>query len=183
MFEIQFVPNPILQKQSKPVAKIDRKIKKLAKAMAQLIENKPQGQRLGVGLSAVQVGQLKQLFIAYNPQDKKTLFFVNPKIIWQSKKLTKGVPNSNNRYEGCLSIPGVYGLVKRSQSIKLRYTNLDGQIINQKFSGFLATVIQHEYDHLNGILFPQRVLAQGNELYRLTEDGQGKEKLEAIKWE
>jgi len=168
------VPNPLLAQKSAVVKQINRPIKRLAKTMTELIANN--GQRTGVGLSAVQIGKPIQLFVVYNPQEKKNYAFINPQITWKSKVLTKGVPDREFKHEGCLSIPGIFGLVKRHSAIKVRYQNLKNQTKIEKFTGFLATVIQHEYDHLNGILFTQRVLEQNGQLYKLE-----KEKLVPVK--
>jgi peptide deformylase len=105
--------------------------------------------------------------------------FINPEIIWRSKELTEGVPKQGNKLEGCLSVPGYYGLVRRAQKIKLRWQMANGKWQMAKFSGFLATVIQHEMDHLNGILFIDCVLEQGNQLYQLEKEG-GKEILRGV---
>ena len=80
--------------------------------------------------------------------------------------MTESVPEIETDYEGCLSVPGYLGKVKRHQTIKLRYQNLKGQEKESKFSGFLATVIQHEMDHLSGILFIDRVLKQKGKIYK-----------------
>jgi len=109
----------------------------------------------------------------------KAQVFINPEIVWRSKEPTNGVPGRKNNLEGCLSIPGYYGLVRRQRSIKLKYQTIHPsrrQADNSKFTGFLATVIQHEYDHLNGVLFIDRVLQQGGKLYRF----ENKEMIEII---
>jgi len=193
------VPNSILRQKSKPARKIDKKIKKLAEEMINLIKNgqarllleserprsqRPDGQgdeRIGVGLSAVQIGKPVQLFVAYNPETKKDLVFVNPKIIWKSKEKTDGIPNKKFKYEGCLSIPGIFGLVKRHQAIKVCWLALNVKKHTKKFSGFLATVIQHEIDHLNGILFTDCVLKQKGKIYKLVKNKEGQEQLAEIK--
>ena len=195
--KIMTAPDPILRQKSRPVAKRASGLKKLAGQMTDLIKNGPEGQRIGVGLSAVQVGKLIRLFVTYNPETKKDLIFINPEIIWKSKKLTNGVPtplcpanrrgfeghSSENKYEGCLSAPSVFGLVKRHWTIKVRWLDLDGKNHARKFSGFLATVIQHEIDHLNGILFIDRILKQKGKIYKLEKENNGKEVLVEAKLE
>ena len=84
--KISTVPNSILHQKSKPVRRIDKKIKKLAGKMIGLIKTGLEGERLGVGLSAIQVGKPIRLFVAYDKQVRKDLIFINPKIIWKSKK-------------------------------------------------------------------------------------------------
>lgn len=187
--KIRIVPDPILRQKSKPVilpAGGDKKIKKLADKMIGLIKNGPPNQRererIGVGLSAVQVGKLIRLFVAYDKQVQKDLIFVNPKITWKSKKLVNSIPDTENKYEGCLSVPGYLGLVKRHQSIKLEYQAFNGRIQKRKFSGFLSTVIQHEIDHLNGILFVERVLKQKGKIYKFEKNKKGEEILVEVKF-
>lgn len=183
--KIVTTPNPVLRQKSKSVPKIDRQIKKLAQAMIQLISSSgrsasggkagPEDKPIGVGLSAVQIGQLKRLFVGLDPQKKDYRVFVNPKIVGKSKKLTEGVPERENKLEGCLSVPEVFGIIKRHQWIKLRYQNLQGQTKTEKFSSFLATVIQHEHDHLEGILFTDRILEQKGKIYKLEKTPEGEE--------
>ena len=175
------VPNSILRQKSKPARKIDKKIKKLAEEMINLIKNGQGDERIGVGLSAVQIGKPVQLFVTYNPETKKDLVFVNPKIIWKSKEKTDGIPNKKFKYEGCLSIPRIFGLVKRHQAIKVCWLALNAKKHTKKFSGFLATVIQHEIDHLNGILFTDCVLKQKGKIYKLVKNKEGQEQLAEIK--
>lgn len=170
MLEIITIPNPLLRKKSKPVAKITPAVLKLAKEMTELIKKGPEGKRIGVGLSAVQIGQPIRLFVAYDKNNDKELTFINPKISWKSKRLTDGVPGSKNQYEGCLSVPDFIGLVKRHWSIKLSYLTTNDQRLTTRFSGFIATVIQHEMDHLDGILFPQRLAEQGGKLLEIEKE-------------
>jgi len=174
------VPDPLLRQKSKPVKRLDQKVTQLAAEMIKIIKGNSRGQRIGVGLSAVQVGKLIRLFVAYSPQSKKDLVFINPKITWQSKKMTQGVPEREFPYEGCLSIPGYLGLVKRHQTIELEYQSLSGRRWKRKFTGLLATIIQHELDHLNGILFIDRVLEQKGPLYQVERNEKGEESLRPV---
>ena len=90
------------------------------------------------------------------------------------------MPERENKLEGCLSIPKIWGKVKRAKTLSLRYQDEKGNIHKEKFSGFIATIIQHETDHINGILFTQRVLEQKGKLYQTGKDEEGKEVLEEI---
>jgi len=131
-------PNPILRTKSKEIAQITPEIKQLILDMAQTMkENK------GVGLAANQVGQGIRLCLIST--EKGPLALINPQITWKS--LRRKVEE-----EGCLSCPGVYGLVKRSKIIYVRALNQEGNIISFRAEGLFARVIQHEIDHLNGIL-------------------------------
>ena len=178
MAKIITVPDPRLRTKSKAIA-FDKKTAQLIKELRETLVTK-EGTK-GVGLSAVQIGVLQRVFVAFSNKSKKMLVFVNPEIIWYSKRETKGTPESRNKYEGCLSVPGIWGIVKRSYTIKVKYQTETGRALVRKFSGLTATIIQHEYDHLNGILFVDRALEQKNELYQLETDEQGKEVLEKIK--
>jgi len=168
MAKIITVPNPILRKKSKPIAKFDKKTTRLAEELKKAIIESYDPP--GVGLSAVQIGKPLRIFVTRKNIQSKPKVLINPEIIWQSKELTDGVPGKKNRLEGCLSVPNYYGLVHRAKKIKLRWQDEKEQWQIRKFSGFLATVIQHEIDHLNGVLFIDRVLEQGNKLYRLEKD-------------
>jgi peptide deformylase len=130
----------------------------------------------GIGLAAPQVGESKRIFLAYSLPSKKFLIFINPEIVWKSRRMLLGFP-SKNKLEGCLSIPGIWGLVRRHQVVKIRYQTPSGQTVIRKFKGFLGIICQHEYDHLEGILFTDRVLEQNGKLYQLKKDEEGKERL------
>lgn len=177
MSKIITVPNPLLRKKSKNVT-LNQEILDLVKELEKTVRE-TEGVK-GVGLSAVQIGIPKRVFIAYSNKSRKFLVFINPEIVWKSKRLISGVPQ-DNRLEGCLSVPGVWGKVLRHQVIKLRYQTISGQIITRRFRGFLGIICQHEYDHLEGILFTDRVLEQKNKLYELKKDEEGKEHLEEVK--
>lgn len=181
MIIIITVPNPLLRQKSKevnPPVGGDKKIFDLIKQLEETATKK-EGVK-GVGLSAVQIGTLKRIFIAWSEKSHKFLTFINPKIVWQSKRLILGTPRAN-KLEGCLSVPGIWGLVKRHQVIKMRYQTPNGQIVTRKFRGFLGVICQHEYDHLEGILFTDRILEQKGKLYEIKKDEEGKERLEEVK--
>lgn len=134
----------------------------------------------GVGLAAPQIGVSYRVFITKPWEKSKIRVFINPEIIKQSVELTDGVPERDNKFEGCLSIPKIWGKVQRLSSLTLRFQDESGKTHEENFQGFLATIIQHETDHTNGILFPQRILEQKGKLYQSTRDADGKEILEEI---
>lgn len=112
----------------------------------------------GVGLAAPQVYESKRIIIVasrpsprypYAPQMEPTAM-INPVITWQSEERSKD-------WEGCLSIPGIRGLVPRSIKIRLKYLDRNGNTFEEEFSDFIARIIQHEYDHIEGISFLERV--------------------------
>lgn len=182
------VPNPILTTPAKPVARIDKKTLRVLDQMKSQLVNaqKPKG----VGLAATQIGIPLQIFIT-KPTSKSPIdVFINPEILWKSKELTEIIRPKDNgktsakdekKLEGCLSIPNIWGYLKRSSKVKLRYTDIKGNIQEKEFDGFMAIIIQHETDHLNGILFTRRVLEQKQKLYKIEEDDKGNEKLIEMK--
>ena len=101
----------------------------------------------GVGLAAPQVGEHIRMIVCETPKGIRAFF--NPTITFGSKKMV-------DSEEGCLSIPEVYGIVKRHKSVKAQAYDENGQIVNLKTGGLLAVILQHEIDHLNGILFIDR---------------------------
>lgn len=155
------VPNPLLRQVSQPITKIDKKIIQLVQNMIDTLARGPEGERLGVGLSAVQIGKPKRLFVIFSRGHY--LVFINPQLTWVSPRL-----NSHpKQMEGCLSIPGLYGLVTRPDAVKIRFQNLDGQWQEKKFTGLTATVVQHEFDHLEGVLFIDHLLKQKGRLFEV----------------
>lgn len=162
--KIVTIPDPILRQASKPVGNIDKKIKQMVDSMLDLIGNGPDETRTGAGLSAIQVGKPLRLFIVYSPEGNP-IVFINPQITKRSKTCVSGVPHGKQRYyEGCLSVPGFYAILKRPKAIKIHYLDLDGNVHEEKYSDFMACVIQHEYDHLDGILFIDRAKEQNAQI-------------------
>jgi len=163
MLKIITLPNPILRQKAKPVGKIDTEIKKLVEEMIKILRPKPR-KLTGVGLAAPQIGKSLRIIVVWSRHSRRFLPMINPKIIWHSRRTRLGVPESKNPYEGCLSVPGVWGKVRRYSVIKVRYQNLTGAEIIRRFRGFTSTVIQHEIDHLDGILFIDRTKEQKGEI-------------------
>ena len=137
-------PDPILRKKCEPLEKVDTETKKLMDDMLETMYAAP-----GIGLAAVQVGILKRLVvidIAKEEENKKPIFLINPQIINQSK-------NTSVYEEGCLSLPGQFAEIERPAECTIKYIDYNGKEKELKSDGLLATCIQHEVDHLNGILF------------------------------
>ncbi|MDR6967522.1 peptide deformylase [Flavobacterium arsenatis] len=111
----------------------------------------------GIGIAAPQVGINKNVFWVqrFDKEGEPFEFYLNPKIVWRSALLRKGM-------EGCLSIPDIDGEVLRNYTIKLNYLDKEGKFHEEMMEGFTAVVFQHEYDHLNGILFTDRIKEQEN---------------------
>jgi peptide deformylase len=138
------LPDPRLKARSEPVAKIDRDIKNLAADMLQTMYDAP-----GIGLAAVQVGVMKRIVtvdLAKEDQTKNPMVLINPEILWVSEE-------TKLWEEGCLSIPEYYEDVERPDRIRFRYTDLDGNAVEREADGLLSVCVQHEIDHLNGVLF------------------------------
>ena len=137
-------PDPILRKKCEPLEKVDEETKKLMDDMLDTMYAAP-----GIGLAAIQVGILKRLVvidISKEEEKKKPIFLINPQIINQSK-------NTSVYEEGCLSLPGQFAEIERPAECTIKYIDYNGKEKELKSDGLLATCIQHEVDHLNGILF------------------------------
>lgn len=144
MRDIILIGNPILRKKSQPVKKVDKFIEKLVEEMKKALIK---SEIPAVGLSAPQIGELLRVII-YRDEDKiHTL--INPKILKKEGKIVIE--------EGCLSIPGVFGDVERSYKILVSGLSLTGKKIEIEKEGLPAVIIQHEIDHLDGILFIDKI--------------------------
>ena len=170
MLKIVTTPNNILTQPAKPVLKIDEKIIKLISDMEETLvaQKDPEG----VGLAAPQVEVDLSIFIIKPTPDDEVEVFVNPKIIKQETLSSKpkiatkkGKKESKVKLEGCLSIPKIWGPIKRAEKILLEYENIKGEKKSEWFEGFKATIIQHEVDHLQGVLFTQRSVEQNKPIY------------------
>ena len=196
MLTIITAPSPILSQSAKQIPKVDNSILKLIEEMKQtlLAASDP----VGVGLAAPQVGKPLQIFIT-RPTPKSSIeVFINPKIdtkitishLTVARGRIKQLNDSPTKkthqakLEGCLSLQNIWGEVKRKPKITLQYQQItnNNQLITrtETFSGFMSTIIQHELDHLNGILFPKRVLEQKGTLYKSQKDEKGEDVFDEI---
>jgi peptide deformylase len=146
--EVLTYPNPLLREKARPVIEFDDELNALARDMAETMYAEP-----GVGLAATQVG-VHQRVITIDVREKEgqsgeLLKLANPEIVEREGEVVGE--------EGCLSVPGVREDVKRSDKIKVRAQNLDGREVVIDADGMLAIVFQHEIDHLDGILFIDRL--------------------------
>ena len=142
--QILVIPDPLLRKVSEPVNSVDTEVKNLMDDMLETMYAAP-----GIGLAAVQIGVLKRIIVIDLSKDgekKNPLFIVNPEITFKSNDLI-------SYEEGCLSIPNQFAEVKRPSSCKLNFLDYNGKKKEISADGLLATCIQHEVDHLDGILF------------------------------
>jgi len=175
MAKIITVPNHKLREISKPVL-VDKKTLELIKELKQTLLDSEE-KMIGVGLAAVQIGVLKQVFLAYSPNSKKLLTFINPEIIWFSQRMTD---SKKSKFEGCLSVPGRWAIIKRSKEVKIKYQTEGGKEQVRKFSGMMAIEVQHEYDHLEGILYLDRLESPENLWTIQSEDAQEPETQEQL---
>lgn len=153
---IYVAPHPVLKKIAEPVKEVTDDLRKLMDDMLETMYAAP-----GIGLAAPQVGVSKRILVLDIDQPKnddenpdipkatrrgKPQYFVNPEITWESEE-------KNIYDEGCLSLPGQYAEVERPKKVKVKFLGYDGKPQEIECDGLLATCIQHEMDHLNGILF------------------------------
>jgi len=142
--KILIEPDPILRKKCEPLEKVDDSLRKLMDEMLLTMYDAP-----GIGLAAIQVGILKRIVvidISKEEEKKNPLFLINPQIIRKSK-------NTSIYEEGCLSLPGQFAEIERPAECELKYIDYSGNEKILTANGLLATCIQHEVDHLDGILF------------------------------
>ena len=138
----------------------------------------------GVGLASPQVGKSLQIFLAKPTPKSPFLVFINPKIISESEAMQElkrpKRANAPGKLEGCLSLVNIWGAVRRHAKITLTYLDEHGKTHTKTFTGFMSTIIQHEIDHLHGILFPRRVFEQQGKLYKSHKDKKGEDVFEKI---
>ena len=142
--DILILPDKRLRQVSKPVAKIDSSIKKLVADMFETMYDAP-----GIGLAAIQIGEPRRIVtmdLSKKEGETQPQVFINPEIVDESD-------DKSVHEEGCLSIPEYYEEVERPASVTVKYLDLDGKQHEVKATGLFATCIQHEIDHLNGVLF------------------------------
>lgn len=154
------IPNPILKEKSKKISRIDNSVKKLAADMEDTIKGYGDAKESGVALAAIQVGVPIRMTVV--KKDKEYLTLVNPEIVKYSKEEVEDI-------EGCMSVPRKYGKVRRYQAVKVKALGLDGKKIEIKAEDFLARVLQHEIDHMDGILFIEKII--DNNIYTLDSSG------------
>ena len=142
--EILVVPDPVLKKVSTPVEAVDDELRALMDDMLETMYAAP-----GIGLAAIQVGVPKQVIVmdlAGKDEPPAPRYFVNPQILWASEETAP-------YEEGCLSIPEIYDEVERPAKVKLKYLDYNGKEVIEDAEGLYAVCIQHEMDHLKGVLF------------------------------
>ena len=138
-------PDPRLKKVADPVTSISAEIRKQADDMLETMYDAP-----GIGLAAPQIGLLNRVIVLDAEKDEnakpRPIAMINPEVIWESDE-------KNVYEEGCLSIPEQYAEVERPKLVRVRWLDLDGKTVEEEFDDLWATCVQHEIDHLNGVLF------------------------------
>ena len=138
------LPDPLLRQVSKPIERVDADLKRLADDMLETMYDAP-----GIGLAAIQIGVPRRMLVidvSREGEEKQPLVFVNPEVVAST--------DERSVYEeGCLSIPDYYAEVERPATVTVKYLDRDGKEQTVQADGLLATCLQHEIDHLNGVLF------------------------------
>lgn len=146
ILDIKKFKEPVLRKKCQEVERIDKNIKKLIIDMAQTMEK-----NRGLGLAALQIGVSQRIIVVQTDFKERRIFcLINPKILKISKEKEIGE-------EGCLSFPGVFLKIKRAKEIEIEGLDISGKNLKLRAKGILARVFQHEIDHLDGILFFDRL--------------------------
>ncbi len=161
LLEIITLPNNLLRQKMRPVTQFDDDLQELIENMIETMR-----EANGVGLAAPQIGRNKQLAVIETlpdyddndeeiPNSRDLFVIVNPEIVWFSRGTETAV-------EGCLSIPGYLGEVERAEAVRVRAQDRHGKKIKLKLSGWTARIFQHEIDHLNGVLYIDKLTAPEN---------------------
>lgn len=176
--KIVVAPSPILSEKSKPVEKIDSSVLKVIEEMKKALDSARDP--VGVGLAAPQVGKNLRIFITTPSEKSEIQVFINPQVSSQKSAVKKRAKKGPTKLEGCLSLPDIWGEVLRSENVNLSYLDIHGKKHNRKFKGLMGTIVQHEVDHLDGILFPRLVLEQKGKLYRSHKSKDGEDIFDQI---
>jgi len=170
--DILILPDKRLRQVSKPVGKIDDEVRALVADMFETMYDAP-----GIGLAAIQIGVAKRVVtmdLSKKEESHEPRVFINPEITWASKE-------KSTHEEGCLSIPEYYEEVERPQQVKVKYLDLEGKTHEVEASGLFATCLQHEIDHINGVLFIDHIskLKRDRVIKKFTKAAKAAKKVEA----
>jgi len=156
VLEILKYPHPLLKKRSQEIEKIDENIRQLIQDMTETMYDSN-----GVGLAACQVGVGKRIIVLdVSPMDPEQDLFalINPEIVAEEEEI--------DHEEGCLSVPDCQEIIKRKQKVRIRGMSSEGKEVELEAQGILAIALQHEVDHLNGVLILDRMSGLKREIYR-----------------
>ncbi len=166
MKKIVTVPYPTLRQVGREVNKITKETKSIVNDLWYALSH---SKIEGVGIAAPQIGVSERIFILREGKDRFQEY-INPVITWSSEVKTTGFTRKGDTFlEGCLSIPNIYGVVIRPDSIEMEYLDLKGKKHRRKYKEPFSRYAQHELDHLNGILFTDHVISQKGKLYIVNE--------------
>lgn len=165
--KIVTIPNKILRMKSKRIGFVDDSIRNLAKDMIETTVDWDHDSEFGAALAAIQIGEPLKLTVVRNdfddPKNQEFTTLVNPEIVKSSVERV-------NDIEGCLSVPGIYGRVSRPLRVKVKALDESGNPIRLSLEGFPARVLQHEIDHMNGIIFLDHI-DDSSELFNIDKNG------------
>lgn len=153
LLKLRIVPDPVLGQKAKRVRNIDAALQRLIDDMIETMHHEG-----GVGLAANQVGALRRVAVIQLPEDEEARILINPQVV-----ATQG---KRELEEGCLSIPGYRGLLSRAETVRAKALDRNGKPIRIKADGLLAQALEHEIDHLNGILYVDH-LESHDKLYKV----------------
>ncbi|MGE5041402.1 MAG: peptide deformylase [Candidatus Levyibacteriota bacterium] len=189
MYKIVTTPDPILVQKAKKVTDFDKSLQEIISGMEETLcaTTDP----VGVGLAAPQVGLGLQIFQMKPKDDSPVTTYVNPEIVNKSEasgvldhknssKVEKKKPKRGKLLEGCLSIPDIWGHVTRNKEVTLRWQDEKGKTHEKIFRGFPAVIVQHETDHLQGVLFTKHVMEQQEKLYKSHKDDEGNDVFDEV---
>ena len=159
LLPMRLLPDPILRQQARKINPIPSNFKKYIDDMVETMHEEQ-----GVGLAANQVGSLRKVAVIQLPDWEEAIVLINPEIIRRE--------GEREVEEGCLSIPGYRGTVKRSERVRARALDLNGKVIRIKAEGLLAQALEHETDHLNGYLYIDRLVSRET-LWKVTYNPEG----------
>ncbi len=159
LLPMRFLPDPILRRQARKINPIPKNFKKYIDNMIETMHEES-----GVGLAANQVGSLRKVAVIQLPDWEEAIVLINPEIIRRE--------GEREVEEGCLSIPGYRGTVKRAERVRARALDLNGKVIRIKAEGLLAQALEHETDHLNGYLYIDRLVSRDT-LWKVTYNPEG----------
>jgi len=184
LLDIEKLPAPILRQKTRPITRFDDDLQTLVDNMIETMRDSN-----GVGLAAPQIGLPLQLAVVESlpkedeegndiPDSRQLFVIVNPEIVWGSREVVDGI-------EGCLSIPGYVGEVERHEVVRVRAQDRYGKKMKLKLTGWTARIFQHEIDHLNGVLYIDRLTAPENlwtdeEFEKMQEEAQKRREEQAI---
>jgi|TARA_B100000530_G_scaffold54624_1_gene30784 peptide deformylase len=159
LLQMRFLPDPILRTQAKKISKIPSTLPKFTDDMVETMIHEH-----GVGLAANQVGSLQKVCVIQLPEWEEAIVLINPEITEAEGEV--------ELEEGCLSLPGYRGITLRSEKVKVKALGLDGKAVRIQTEGLFSQALQHEIDHLNGILYIDRLVSK-DEFYKIQFDDEG----------